>query len=150
MPSTDDYRLQDILCRACGNTAQSSDSASALKHDKIKLFREAYMLDINELDAMQLTYTIDCYNRCRLWKLQLMPNHGRMLYHHDDSDHDARQDIWATGMDGRWSMRSEVDIWRMGSLLVVFLFLSSLPWILDQYQWRRYGFLPPSESDKWR
>ena len=34
LPSTDDYRLQEILYRACGSTAQSSDSASALEHGK--------------------------------------------------------------------------------------------------------------------
>jgi len=34
MPLTDDYRLQDIFSRACLNTAQSSDSASALELGK--------------------------------------------------------------------------------------------------------------------
>jgi hypothetical protein len=34
MPLTDDYRLQDIFYRACGSTAQSSDSARALELGK--------------------------------------------------------------------------------------------------------------------
>jgi hypothetical protein len=55
-----------------------------------------------------------------------MPNHERKLYHPDDSDNDLRRDIRATGMDGRRSMGLEVEIWRTGSLLDVFLFLSSL------------------------
>jgi len=46
--------------------------------------------------------------------------------HPDDSDNDLRRDIRATGMDGRRSMGLEVEIWRTGSLLDVFLFLSSL------------------------
>jgi len=75
---------------------------------------------------MQLTYTIDGYDRCRLRTLPSMPNHERKLYHPDDADNDRRRDIRATGMDGRWSMGSEVEIWRTGSLLDVFLFLSSL------------------------
>jgi hypothetical protein len=39
-----------------------------------------------------------------------------------------------------------------GSLLdvLVSLFSSSLLWISAQYKWRRHGFLPPSESVKWR
>jgi len=48
MPSTDDYRLQDILYRACGNTAQSSRSASALELGKYNHFRKAYVLDVDE------------------------------------------------------------------------------------------------------
>jgi len=48
MPSTDDSRLQHLLYRACGSTAQSSDSASTLELGKYNHFREAYVLDINE------------------------------------------------------------------------------------------------------
>jgi hypothetical protein len=48
MPSTDDYRLQDILYRACGSTAQSSDSASVLELGKYNLFGETYMLGVYE------------------------------------------------------------------------------------------------------
>jgi len=33
---------------------------------------------------------------------------------------------------------------------LVSLFSSSLLWISAQYKWRRHGFLPPSESIKWR
>jgi len=55
-----------------------------------------------------------------------MPSHEQKLYHPDDSDNDLRRDIWATGMDGRRSMGLELEIWRTGSLLDVFLFLSSL------------------------
>jgi hypothetical protein len=48
MPFADDYRLQDILYRACGSTAQSLDSASALELSKYDHFRETYVLDIDE------------------------------------------------------------------------------------------------------
>ena len=48
MLSTDDYRLQDILYRACGITAQSSHSASALGLGKYNHFRKAYVLEVDE------------------------------------------------------------------------------------------------------
>jgi hypothetical protein len=48
MPSTDDYRLQDIFSRACGSTAERSDRASALELGKYNHVREAYVLDIDE------------------------------------------------------------------------------------------------------
>jgi len=48
MPSTDDYRLQDILYRVCGCTAQSSDSVSALELGKFNHPKEAYVLDVDE------------------------------------------------------------------------------------------------------
>jgi hypothetical protein len=48
MPSTDDYRLQDILYRACGSTAQSSDSASVLELGKYNHFGETYVLGVYE------------------------------------------------------------------------------------------------------
>ena len=48
MPFADDYQLQDILYRACGSTAQSSDSASALELGQYNHFKETYVLDINE------------------------------------------------------------------------------------------------------
>jgi hypothetical protein len=35
------------------------------------------------------------------------------LYHPDESDNDVRRDIRATGMDGRWSMSSEVVVRRI-------------------------------------
>jgi len=48
MPITDDYRLQVKYYRACGITAQSSDSASALELGKYNHFSEGYVLDIDE------------------------------------------------------------------------------------------------------
>jgi len=42
------YRLQDILNRACGSTAQSSDNASVLELGKYNHLRETYVLDIDE------------------------------------------------------------------------------------------------------
>jgi hypothetical protein len=59
---------------------------------------------------MQLTYKIDGYDRCRQRKIPSMPNHEREHYHPDDADNDPRRDTRATGMDGRWSMGSEVEI----------------------------------------
>jgi len=53
-----------------------------------------------------------------------MPSHERKLYHPDDSDVDLRRDT-SYGNDSRWSLGSEVEIWRTG-LLGCFLFLSSL------------------------
>jgi len=53
MPSTDDW-LQDILYRACGSTAQSSDNACALQLGKNNHVREAYVLDIDEYDAIDV------------------------------------------------------------------------------------------------
>jgi len=55
-----------------------------------------------------------------------MPNHERKLYHPDDCENDLRRDILATGMDCPRCMGLKVEIWRTGSLLDVFLFLSSL------------------------
>jgi len=54
MPLTNDYRLQDIFSRACGSTAESSDSARPLELGKYNHFREAYVLDIDESDAIDL------------------------------------------------------------------------------------------------
>ena len=65
MPSTDDYRLRDILYRACRSTAQSSDSASALELGKYNHLRETYVLGVYEGDYTQLTYTIDDHRRLR-------------------------------------------------------------------------------------
>jgi hypothetical protein len=48
MPVANDYRLQDILYRACGSTAQSSDSTSALELGKNNNLREPYRVDIDE------------------------------------------------------------------------------------------------------
>jgi len=53
--------------------------------------------------AMQLTYTIDGYDRCRQQKLTSRPNHEQKLYRHDDSNKDLRRDT-SYGSDGRWSM----------------------------------------------
>jgi hypothetical protein len=94
----------------------------------------------------------ECYNQYRQRKLPSMRSHEYMLYHPEHSDNDLGQDIRSTGMDGRWHMGSEVEIWMTGSLLDVscFLFSSSLLWISAQYKWRRHGFLQPSESIKWR
>jgi len=39
-----------------------------------------------------------------------MPSHERKLYYPDDSDNDLRRYIRATGMDGRWSIGTEVEI----------------------------------------
>jgi len=80
-PSTDDYRLQDILYRTCGSTAQSSDTASALDLGKYNHLRETYVLGVYEWDYTKLTYTIDRYDRCRQWKLPSMRSHERKLYH---------------------------------------------------------------------
>jgi hypothetical protein len=54
MSITEDYRLQDVLYRACGSTAQSSDSASALELGKYNDLREAYVLDIDEYDVSDI------------------------------------------------------------------------------------------------
>ena len=45
--------------------------------------------------------------------------------------------------------------WRYGGrdhfwMFLVCLFSPSLLWILSRYKWCRHGFLPPSESIKWR
>jgi hypothetical protein len=55
------------------------------------------------------------------------------LYHPDDSKNDLHRDIWPEGIDGRWSMGSEVEIWSTGSPLDVFvsLFSSLLLFLLD-------------------
>jgi len=68
MPTTDHYRLQDILYRACGSTAQSSDSARASELGKYNHFRETYVLGVYEWDYTQLTYMTDAY-----WSLRSMP-----------------------------------------------------------------------------
>jgi len=72
----------------------------------------------------RLTRTIAGYDRCgsgSSHRCQVMSES-----HRDDSDDDLRRDVRATGMDGRRSMGLDVEIWRTGSLLDVFLWLSSL------------------------
>jgi len=101
---------------------------------------------------MQLTYITDGYDRCRQRKLPLTLNDEWKLYYPDDSYNDPRQDIWATYMDGRWSMGLEVEISRRDQLgmFSCFSLLCFSSWISAQCKWRRHGFLPPSESVKWR
>jgi hypothetical protein len=48
MLSTNEYRLQDILSRACGSTAQWSDSASAFELGKYNHFGETYVIGVDE------------------------------------------------------------------------------------------------------
>jgi hypothetical protein len=43
-----DYQLQDVLYKAYGSTAQSSDCAFALEISKYNNLREAHLIDINE------------------------------------------------------------------------------------------------------
>jgi len=74
----------------------------------------------------RLTYTIDTYDRCWQRKLPSLLNHKRILYHLAHSHNDLRQHIQAMGVDGLRSMCLELEIWRTGSLLDGFLFLSSL------------------------
>jgi len=50
----DDYLLQDTLYRACGCTAQSSDSASVLDLGKYNHFRETYIVDINKYEVIDV------------------------------------------------------------------------------------------------
>jgi len=71
-----------------------------------------------------------------------------------NSNNDRRQDRRATGMDGRRSMGS-IQKWRYAgrnhfSMFRVSLFSLSLLWISAQYKLCWHGFLPPSESVKWR
>jgi hypothetical protein len=48
LPNTNDYRLHEIVNKACGSTAQSSDSASALELGNYNNFRETYVLSVYE------------------------------------------------------------------------------------------------------
>jgi hypothetical protein len=48
LPSTNDYRLQGVLYKACGSTAHSSDSASALERGKYNNFTETCVLGVYE------------------------------------------------------------------------------------------------------
>jgi hypothetical protein len=71
------------------------------------------------LCKMQSTYTIDDDQR-----LQLMPA-AEALYHLDDSDNNLSQDIRGVGLDGRWSMSSEVAvqmIWKQFICFLLFLY----------------------------
>jgi len=63
-------------------------------------------------------------NRCRQRKFLSRPNHAWKLYHPENFNKDLRRDT-SYGNDGYWSMGSEVGISRTGSLLDVFLFLTS-------------------------
>jgi hypothetical protein len=67
-----------------------------------------------QLCAMQLTYMIDDYRRLRQMPAADAPIHAESRaespYHPDDSDNDLRRDIRATGMNGCWSMSTEVAV----------------------------------------
>jgi len=163
LPSTNEYRLQDILYIACRSTAQSSDSASVLKLGKYNRVRETYVLGDYEWDSTQLTYTIDDYRR-----RQTMPTHQRKLPSmpsHERKHHPTlliptttyteiyKLRVWMVG--GVW-----VRKWRSGGYgssydvsfcsFVSFsslLFSSSLLWISARYKCRRHGFLPSANGD---
>jgi hypothetical protein len=62
MPSTNDYRLQDLFSRACRSTAESSDRAEALKLGKYDHSREAHLLDVDEC-MVTTCDAIDVYDK---------------------------------------------------------------------------------------
>jgi len=70
----------------------------------------------------------DGYDRCRQRKLPSMPSHERKLYHPDEFRQwpTPRYTGYRNGWSEKYGFSSEVEIWRTGSLLDVFLFLSSL------------------------
>jgi len=72
MSITNDYQQQHILYRACGRTAQSSDSASALQISKYNYLREAHLLEINEWDAIAR----DAIDVCDRWSPKTTNNAG--------------------------------------------------------------------------
>jgi len=145
-PSTTDYRLQDILHRACRSTAQSSDSASVLELGKYNHRRGTYMLDVDESDNTQLMYTINDYRALLTMPAAEAPIDAELraeapldaksgaeaLCHPDDSDNNLRRDIRATGMDSQWRISSEVAVRRIWKqfrrflLSLCFLLFSSL------------------------
>jgi len=67
---------------------------------------------------MQLMYVIDDHRRLPTMPAAEAPidakSGAEALYHPDKYDTNLRRDIRGTGMDGRWSMGSDVVIWRTG------------------------------------
>jgi hypothetical protein len=53
---------------------------------------------------MQLTYTIDDYDRSRQGKRASMPNHDQKLYHPDDYDKDLHQDDMSYQFSNGWQV----------------------------------------------
>jgi len=94
-------------------------------------------------------HTIDDYRRLRPTPVADAPfdaeSRAEGLYHPDDSDNDLRRDIRATGMDGRWSMSSEVAVRRIWKLFrrfllfLCFLLFSSLLFSLHPFFGSRPG-----------
>jgi hypothetical protein len=161
--STNDYRLQDILCRACGCTAQNSDSASAHQLGKYNHCRETYVLGVNKWDYMQLTYTIDDYRRLRMMPAAEAVIHAESglkapldskswaeaLCHPDDSDNDLLRDIRATRMDGRGSRGSEVAvrrIWKQFRRFLLFLCFLLFSSLLHLFSSLLIGFRPSTNG----
>jgi len=133
MPSTDDYRLHDILSRACGSTAQSSESASALELGKYNHFRETYVrclrMRLHAIDVYDRWSMItDGYERCLQGRLKWMPSHDYA---------EIRPTV--NEMHGQYGSGDMEVSWSIGRFLVS-LFSSSLLWILAWYKWRRHGF----------
>jgi hypothetical protein len=66
-----------------------------------------------------------------------------MIYYIDDSDKDLRGNT-TYGIDGRWSVGLEVQIWGQDYIWMFshwsLLFFSSLLLISAQYKWRQHGF----------
>jgi len=131
MLSNNDYPLRDILYSVWGSTARSSASASMLELPKYYHLREIYGLGVYEWDYTPLTYMIDDHRRLRPmptaeapidveswaealppWRFWRWPTPRYMGYGY--------------GWLEEYGFSSEVEIWRTGSLLDFFLFLSSL------------------------
>jgi len=107
-------------------------------------------INATRLHAMQLTYTIDGYDRCRQPNLASMPSHERklsttlriptMTY---AEIYELR--VWMVIGERvrklRYGGRDQFWMFSCFSLL----FFSSL-WIWARYKWRRHGFLPPTNG----
>ena len=93
-------------------------------------------------NRMQVTYTIDGYDRCRQRKLPSMPHHKRKLYQSDIYDNDQSLEFHAAAMMdvGVWVRKSRYGDRITFGCFLVSLISSSLVWIWAQYKWLQHGF----------
>jgi len=100
------------------------------------------------LPMWQLPYAIDDHRRLETMMAVDGPTYVKSwadaLSHTDDWNNDRLCDIWATGMDNRRIMGSEVEIWWRNHLRWFLISLSTCSHlgIWTQYRWCWHGFWP--------
>jgi len=97
-------------------------------------------INATRLHTIQLTYTIDGYDRCQV------TSGSSITLTISTLTYTEMYELWEW-----WSLEQGLGSWDMEDgitfgCFLVSLFSSSLLWISARYKWRRHGFLPPANG----